>query len=102
MERELAGRDAAAQERRSGERIFHRDLPGGGYVAIVLTTSSPADRKVRVIVERRGDRARRNGHKPPVILEEEWQAERGFGDLYRMANDNVAIARGLLRLPRAD
>lgn len=102
MEQELAGRDAAAQDRRSGERLFHRDLPGGGYVAIVLTTSSQSERIVRVVVERRGDRARRSGHKPPVILEQEWQADRGFGELYRMACDNVAIARGLLQLSRAD
>jgi hypothetical protein len=101
MEQELAGRDAA-QDRRSGERLFHRDLPGGGYVAIVLTMSSQTERIVRVVVERRGDRARRSGHKPPVILEQEWQADRGFGELYRMACDNVAIARGLLQLSRAD
>lgn len=101
MEQDIAGRDASAQERRAAERLFHRDLPGGGYVAIVLT-SSAQDRVVSVIVERRGDRERRNGHSPPVILQEEWKPERGFGELYRMACDNVAIARGLLRLPRAD
>jgi hypothetical protein len=92
----------SSHERRSGERLFHRDLPGGGYVAIELF-GAPADgRMVRVIVERRSDRARRVDHKPPVILEETWKPERGFGDLYRMACDNVAIARGLLNLPRAD
>jgi hypothetical protein len=37
-----------------------------------------------------------------VILEEEWNAARGFGDLYRVACDNVAIARELLKLQRAD
>jgi hypothetical protein len=101
MQQEIAGRDASAPERRAAERLFHRDLPGGGYVAIVLTSSSE-DRVVSVIVERRGDRERRTGHTPPVILQEAWKPERGFGELYRMACDNVAIARGLLRLPRAD
>jgi hypothetical protein len=101
MQQGIAGRDASAQERRAAERLFHRDLPGGGYVAIVLS-SSTEDRVVSVIVERRGDRARRTGHTPPVILQEPWKPERGFGELYRMACDNVAIARGLLRLPRAD
>jgi len=91
------------QDRRSTERLFHRDLPGGGYVAIELVTpTSAVDRKVRVIVERRGDRVRRHGHPPPVILEETWEPERGIGEFYRIACDNVAIARGLLRLPRAD
>ena len=92
----------SAQERRSADRLFHRDLPGGGYVAIELSGAPSDERMVRVVVERRGDRGRRLGHKPPIILEEPWRPDRGFGDLYRMACDNVAIARGLLRLPRAD
>jgi hypothetical protein len=103
VEQEIIGRDPGASERRSAARLFHRDLPGGGYVAIELAgTAASPERTVRVIVERRSDRGRRLGHRPPVILEEEWKAERGFGDLYRMACDNVAIARGLLHLPRAD
>jgi hypothetical protein len=81
-------------------------LPGGGYVAIELDSSgadgSGASRIVRVVVERRSNRSRRAGHRPPVIHEEPWTAERGFGDLYRIACDNVAIARGLLRLTHAD
>lgn len=91
-----------SQERRSADRLFHRDLPGGGYVAIELFGTATEPRMVRVIVERRSDRSRRAGHKPPIILEEAWKPERSFGDLYRMACDNVAIARGLLHLPRAD
>lgn len=103
MEQEIIGRDGTSNERRSAERLFHRDLPGGGYVAIELAgpTGIPG-RIVRVIVERRSDRSRRVGHRPPIILEEEWKAEHGFGELYRMACDNVAIARSLLHLPRAD
>lgn len=102
MEQEISGRNVSSPERRSAERLFHRDLPGGGYVAIELLGSLGGDRTVRVIVERRSDRSRRQGHRPPVILEEAWRPERGFGELYRVACDNVAIARGLLRLPRAD
>src|SRR5207302_10451344 len=101
MEQEAIER--VSRDRRSAERLFHRDLPGGGYVAIELASSvSTVDRTVRVIVERRSDRARRDGHRPPVILEEAWKPDLGFGELYRIACDNVAIARGLLRLPRAD
>lgn len=102
MEQEITGRNANSQERRSAERLFHRDLPGGGYVAIELVAVSGAESKVRVLVERRGDRSRRQGHRPPIILEEPWKPDRGFGELYRIACDNVAIARRLLRLPRAD
>lgn len=96
------GQDASVPDRRGAERLFHRDLPGGGYVAIELSGPATVDRSVRVIVERRGDRARREGHRPPAILEEVWRPERGFGELYRIACDNVAIARGLLNLTRAD
>lgn len=92
----------SVQDRRSADRLFHRDLPGGGYVAIELTGPVTGARRARVIVERRSDRARRVGHPPPVILDEDWKPERGIGDLYRIACDNVAIARGLLRLRRAD
>ena len=95
-------RDHGTAERRSADRLFHRDLPGGGFVAIELTGPSTSDRLVRVIVERRSDRTRRIGHRPPVIHEEAWAPERGIGDLYRMACDNVAIARGLLRLNSVD
>jgi len=101
MEQQIIGREAGT-ERRAAERLFHRDLPGGGYVAIELGASASAERMVRVIVERRAERSRRQGHKPPVIHQEVWKPERGVGELYRMACDNVAIARGLLRLPRAD
>jgi len=94
--------EASSHERRSSERLFNRDLPGGGFVAIEVTMSSADERRVRVIVERRGDRGRREGHRPPVILEQAWKAEHGLGDLYRIACDNVSIARGLLLLQRAD
>jgi hypothetical protein len=95
--------DTPTADRRASERLFHRDLPGGGYVAIELLEGvTTPDRRVRVVVERRSDRIRRMGHHPPVILDETWRPERGFGDLYRIACDNVAIARGLLKLGRAD
>ena len=102
MQQETLGRNVSSQDRRSAERLFHRDLPGGGYVAIELVAAVNTDPVARVFVERRGARDRRHGHRPPVILEQAWKPERGFGDLYRIACDNVAIARALLRLRRAD
>ena len=102
MQQETVGSSAYPGDQRRVERLFHRDLPGGGYVAIELSRTTGDPRRVRVVVERRSDRARRVGHAPPVIHDEDWQPERGIGELYRVACDNVAIARGLLRLPRAD
>lgn len=99
---ELLSRDPGSADRRASDRLFHRDLPGGGFVAIELLGSASGERTVRVVVERRSDRARRAGHKAPVIHEEPWAPERGIGELYRMACDNVAIARGLLTLRRMD
>lgn len=94
--------DSGTSERRASERLFHRDLPGGGFVAIELTGAVSTERRVRVVVERRGDRGRRVGHSAPIIHEEIWAPDRGIGELYRMACDNVAIARGLLGLRRVD
>ena len=99
---ELIDRQSEHADRRSADRLFHRDLPGGGFVAIELTGTLATSRTARVVVERRGSRDRRVGHKPPIIHEEPWQPERGIGELYRMACDNVAIARGLLKLRRVD
>ena len=87
--------------------LFHRDLPGGGFVAIQLEQPDSGASVARVVVERRGDRARRSGHNPPVIVERPWgdsatASSDDFGELYRLANDNVSIARGLMTLRRAD
>jgi hypothetical protein len=98
---QAVGTEPNLVEKRQAERLFNRDLPGGGYVAIELADRA-GQRRVRVLVERRSDRARRVGHTPPVILEEDWKPERGFGELYRVACDNVAIARALLKQQRAD
>jgi hypothetical protein len=102
MEGHAAVREPTGADRRASDRLFHRDLPGGGFVAIELTGASMSNRTVRVVVERRTDRTRRAGHRPPIIHEEPWLPERGIGDLYRMACDNVAIARELLHLRRGD
>ena len=98
-----AGQTVSADDRRATERLFHRDLPGGGYVAIEMAPVSPAsDRLVRVLVERRSDRQRRVGHTPPMLIEQPWISATGMGDLYHLACDNVAIANKLLTLARAD
>lgn len=86
-------------------RLYVRDLPGGGYVAIDLLGDSEPDRGVpcraRISVERRATSERRSGHAPPVIAEAEGDSRsQVFGDLYRIACDNVAVARGLLHWRR--
>jgi hypothetical protein len=112
--------------------LYHRELPGGGYVAIEMVSeldaadmreleriaverrgdesrrfghqppsfSMPAGRpfRARVRVERRAEPGRRDGHEPPVIAEAQGDTSSTvFGELYRIACDNAAVARGLLR-----
>src|ERR687894_1613893 len=113
-------------------QLYHRELPGGGYVAIEMVVDGdssgmteleriaverrgdqgrrfghqppsfalPAGRpfRARVCVERRADASRRDGHEPPVIAEAQGETSGTvFGELYRIASDNAAVARGLLR-----
>jgi hypothetical protein len=113
-------------------QLYHRELPGGGYVAIEMVSdadTADATEIERIAVERRGDESRRYGHQPPsfthaagrpfrarVRVERRAEADRRdgheapviaeaqgdtsgtvFGELYRIASDNAAVARGLLR-----
>ncbi len=78
--------------------LYTRELPGGGYVAIEALPADGAKYRARISVERRTDPARRVGHLPPVIAEAEGASRTSvFNELYRIASDNVAVARGILR-----
>ncbi|HEY2374836.1 MAG TPA: hypothetical protein VGH98_02575 [Gemmatimonadaceae bacterium] len=87
-------------------RVYRRELPGAGFVAIDVTrTSDDAAEdggefersRIRVYVERRASEERRSGHVPPLVAEfagDDRAPE--VGELYRMAGDNAALARALL------
>jgi hypothetical protein len=78
--------------------VYQRDLPGGGYVKIDVHRDEQHVR-TRVSVERRAKHERRPGHEPVVIAEAAGDHRSpAFGDLYRMATDNAAIARALLQI----
>lgn len=78
--------------------LFTRDLPGGGYVSIEALPAEEGVHKARVSVERRSDPGRRMGHLPPIIATLEGPSRNAvFEELYRIAVDNVAIARGIMR-----
>jgi archaeosine-15-forming tRNA-guanine transglycosylase len=85
----------------STELLYSRDLPGGGKVTIEASSMQapqPARCRARVIVERRRDPQRREGHAPPVIVEVEAPTrERVYEELVVIASDNVAVARGLIQ-----
>ena len=78
--------------------LFTRDLPGGGFVSIEALPAEDGVHRARVSVERRSDPGRRLGHRPPIIaLLEGPSPSVLFDELYRIAVDNVAIARGIMR-----
>lgn len=81
--------------------VYRRELPGGGYVAIDVQRRA-AERtagRSRVSVERRSADERRAGHRPVVIAEADGdERSPAFTELYRIAADNSAIARALLRI----
>jgi hypothetical protein len=91
----------------SSTRLYRRELPGAGYVAIDLTRAPDdtvderldrAGSRIRLYVERRADEDRRVGHHPPVVAEFVGDhSAPELGELYRMAADNAALARGLLQ-----
>ena len=97
---QLQGNDVATPR-----RVYRRELPGAGFVCIDVTdgaeeasTDAPRESsRIRVYVERRANAARRVGHEPPVVAEYEGDdSAPALGELYRMASDNVALARALL------
>lgn len=78
--------------------IYRRELPGGGYVKIDVLRERALPRTC-VSVERRAKHERRPGHRPVVIAEADGdERSAAFGDLYRMAADNAAIARRMLEI----
>lgn len=80
--------------------LYQRELPGGGYVHVEeVSLDNTETHRAHVTVERRTDPTRRDGHEPPVIARAEGRSGQGvFGELLRIAQDNVAIAKALLRL----
>ena len=82
--------------------LYRRELPGGGYVLIQVDDGGNVA-CTRVWVERRGGSDRRRGHTPVVIAEINGDAGSGaFAEAYRVASDNVAIARRLLAIAGRD
>lgn len=90
--------------------IYRRPMPGGGYVEVELD-ASPAQAarderagpiRGRVIMERRADPGRRTGHAAPVVAELTGDdRDELMADLFRLAQDNAALARNLMRMHAA-
>ncbi len=85
--------------------VYRRALPGGGYVAIAVTRDEDTPR-TRVSVERRAvDDSGADAADPAETQDEQIVIAEADGDersasftgMYRIAADNAAIARALLR-----
>ena len=106
-------RNAGAGERtpRASEALYTRPMPGGGYVKVELVVSDRSAianerRRGRVVIEQRS--LARIGEAIPLVVEEvEGDDENEVVErLFRIARDNAAIARRVLRrraamVPRA-
>jgi hypothetical protein len=98
-------RDAghAPADGRSRNARYRRPMPGGGFVDVELETAREskdgASRvRGRVIVERRAAQSRRSGHLAPVVAELTGDDDDELmADLFRLARDNAALARSLMR-----
>jgi hypothetical protein len=97
--------ETSSETVQSPTRLYRRELPGAGYVAIDMTHADDATdarvdgngSRVRLYVERRAEEERRAGHQPPVVAEFTGNARAPeVGELYRMAADNAALARALI------
>ena len=104
------GADRGAREDPWGAAVYRRTMPGGGYVEVELdappaaAVSGAAAARVRgrVIMERRADPARRYGHHAPIVAELSGDdRDELVADLFRLACDNAALARSLMRRPAA-
>ena len=110
---EQESRDAGQGERTSttSEALYTRPMPGGGYVRVELVVSDrvtleSARRRGRIVIEQRA--VPRRGDAAPIVVEEvEGDDENEVLErLFRIARDNAALARRVLRrrtgAPRAD
>jgi hypothetical protein len=85
------------------QALYTRPMPGGGYVRVELVVSDPGDvsserRRGRVVIEPRRVSPRRDEASPLVVEELEGDDENSVvAELFRIANDNAAIARRVLR-----
>lgn len=92
-----------AGEVRAREALYTREMPGGGYVKVELVVSDRGAvatelRKGRVVIEPRKASPRRDDAKPLVVEEVEGEDENVVvAELFRIARDNAAIARRVLR-----
>lgn len=87
--------------------LYTRSMPGGGWVRVELVVGDRSGaaggrRRGRLVIEPRGASPRRGDGSPLVVEEIERESEEALVDeLFRIARDNAAIARRVLRMRAA-
>jgi hypothetical protein len=106
--------DGAGSGAQVSAPLYTRTMPGGGYVRVELLLrdrgaagGGSARRRGRVVIEPRGASPRRGDGAPLVVEEVEGADEAAVvAELFRIARDNAAIARRVLKrrsaIQRAD
>ena len=87
----------------AGVPLYTRPMPGGGYVRVELVVGDRGEvagerRRGRVVIEPR-DASPRRDDSAPLVVEEVEGADEGavVAECFRIARDNAAIARRVLR-----
>ena len=97
-----AGR-IGARDVKVPEPLYLRPMPGGGYVRVELLVRQPGDvtgerMRGRVVLERRQPAPATPDEEPVIVEEVEGEdANAVVAELFRIARDNAAIARRVLR-----
>ncbi|MEO7455390.1 MAG: hypothetical protein ABIY52_03960 [Gemmatimonadaceae bacterium] len=85
------------------DAVYMRPMPGGGYVRVEMLVSQPGDiarerMRGRVVLERRLPAPATPDQEPVIVEEVEGSdANAVVAELFRIARDNAAIARRVLR-----
>jgi hypothetical protein len=94
---------ARGERHAASEPLYTRPMPGGGYVRVELVVSDRGEvaserRRGRVVIEPREASPRRDDSTPLVVEEVEGDDENAVvAECFRIARDNAAIARRVLR-----
>jgi len=88
------------------EVLYRRTLPGGGFVAITQSKVTPRAGHPHfhgeVVVERRTDASRRDGHRAPTVAVADARTESDvLRELFPVANSNTLIATACIARRRA-
>ena len=111
MPNQREGVHQGTQAQPAAQALYSRPMPGGGFVRVEVRVSEPANPTAerlrgRVVMERRSLAPPEADDEQLIVAEMEGDdANSVVAELFRIARDNAAIARRVLRRlnpPRAD